>query len=55
MTGTRHMLTGWMRRLRICRWQDQQDRTAAQQRDAEERTDMRAKGVLKEGMPPTPF
>jgi hypothetical protein len=53
MSRPRDLFTGWMRRLRVRRWQEQQSRIDAQQRDAEERTEMRAKGVLKQGMPPS--
>jgi len=55
MSRHRELFAGWMRRLRIRRWQEQQSRIDAHQRDAAERTEMRAKGVLKEGMPPSAF
>jgi hypothetical protein len=55
MSRPRQLFTGWIQRLRIRRWQEQQSRIDAQQRNAAERSEMRAKGVLKEGMPPSPM
>jgi hypothetical protein len=46
-------ITKWTTVLRIRLWQDRQRRSAAQRRGAEERSELRAKGVLKEGMPPS--
>ena len=43
----------WVRSFRIRRWADRQHRADTEQRNAEERNEMREKGVLKAKMPPS--
>ncbi len=52
MAGIRALTHRILSRGRITRWQSKEQRTADQQRLAEQRDKWRREGVLKEGMPP---